>query len=108
MAAEIPGELLESLRCASASMADIRALAENLGALSPGQFEPVLRHYVATAYSYPINELDEAATAASSNPSLDRTRYGRPPWPGQRVAMSALVVGNSHANYTSIVRSHSL
>jgi len=51
MAAEIPGELLESLRCASASMADIRALAENLGALSPGQFEPVLRHYVATAYS---------------------------------------------------------
>ena len=43
MTAEIPGELLESLRCASASMADIRALAERLGDLSPGQIEPVLQ-----------------------------------------------------------------
>ena len=43
MTAEIPGELLESLRCASASMADIRALAEKLGRLSPGQIEPVLQ-----------------------------------------------------------------
>jgi hypothetical protein len=43
MTAEIPGELLESLRWASASMADIRALAEKLGRLSPGQIEPVLQ-----------------------------------------------------------------
>ncbi len=43
MTAEIPGELLESLRCASASMEDTRAIAEKLGRLSPGQIEPVLQ-----------------------------------------------------------------
>ncbi len=40
---DIPGELLESLRSAGACMADIRALAEQLGPLAQGQVDPILQ-----------------------------------------------------------------
>jgi hypothetical protein len=46
MTVQIPGELLDAMRSASACMADIRALAGKLGGLATGQIESLLRAFV--------------------------------------------------------------
>ncbi len=46
MTVQIPGELLDSLRSASACMTDIGALAGKLGGVATGQIESLLREFV--------------------------------------------------------------
>jgi hypothetical protein len=57
MTAEIPGELLDSIRSARACMADIRALAGKLGDLSPGQIESILQAFLDTGEDRALSRL---------------------------------------------------
>ena len=57
MTAEIPAELLDAIGSARACMADIRALAEKLGDLSPGQIEATLQGFLETGEDRALSRL---------------------------------------------------
>ncbi len=72
MTAEIREVLFDSLRHARAGLADIRALAGNLGDLSPAQVEPVLEQLLEAGEDRALHRLLQVCAFASIklNPKL--------------------------------------